>query len=103
MKRQITVHVMGNTILFNAETEDDEQNIRKAAKALDAIANELYRNRLGITDAEVGRIVALNIGIESEKLKKEILKLNAKINGLHAEIEGLHKNLESYLDKIDKI
>ncbi len=98
MERMITLSVLGNTYHFNVKSPEDEENFRKAAKSLESMARKINEDRPGTTDAETGRMLALNKGIEAEKLKKEIRSLNEKINRLNSEAEGLHKELDSYLD-----
>lgn len=102
MERMITLPVLGNIYHFNVKTPEEEENFRKAAKSLDAMARKINEDRPGTTDAETGRMLALNKGIEAEQLKKEIRVLNAEIKRLNAETNSLHKELESYLDNIYK-
>lgn len=93
MERKITVPIFGNVYRFPVKSPDEEEAIRKEAKAISQMAADLHMKFPGKTETEIGRIVALNEGLKVVKLQKEI-------ESLRKEIEGMGKELKSYLEKI---
>lgn len=90
MKREITVPTLGGIYKFTADSPEDEEIIRKTAKAVNDKADGLQRMYPGKTEAEIGRMIALNEGIKAARLQK-------KLESMGREVEMLQKELDSYL------
>ena len=96
MKRDIIVPTLGGVYKFTANSPEDEEIIRKAAKAVNIKADGLQKMYPGKSKAEIGRMIALNEGIRAARLQREL-------ESIEKELGMLKKELESYLDNIVKI
>ena len=96
MKREITVPTLGGIYKFTANSPDDEEIIRKVAKAVNGKAEVLQKMYPGKSEAEISRMIALNEGIRAARAQKII-------EDIGEETGILQKELESYLDNIEKI
>ena len=96
MKRVITVPTLGGVYKFTANSPEDEEIIRKAAKAVNSKAEGLQKMYPGKSEAEISRMIALNEGIRAARVQK-------MIEDIGEETGILQKELESYLDNIEKI
>ncbi len=96
MKRTINVPTLGGVYTFTANSPEDEEIIRKAAKAVNNTAEGLQMKFPGKTEAEIARMLALNERVRAARLQKQV-------EDLEKELETLHKELESYLENIVKI
>lgn len=90
MKREIKVPTLGGIYTFTAESPEDEEIIRKTAKAVNEKSYGLQRMYPGKTEAEISRMIALNEGIRASRLQKQLERLEK-------EAGMLQKELESYL------
>ncbi len=93
MKRTITVPTLGGIYKFTANSPEDEEIIRKVAKAVNSKAEGLQKMYPWKNEAEISRMIALNEGIKAARLQKQL-------EDIGAEAGVLEKELESYLDNI---
>ena len=84
---------MGGIYKFTANSPEDEEIIRKVAKAVNSKAEGLQKMYPWKNEAEISRMIALNEGIKAARLQKQL-------EDIGAEAGVLEKELESYLDNI---
>ena len=96
MKRIITVPTLGGIYKFTADSPEDEEIIRKVAKAVNSKSEGLKKMYPGKTEAEISRMIALNEGIKATRMQK-------LLESIEDEAGIMQKELESYLDNIVKI
>ena len=96
MKREITVPTLGGIYKFTANSPDDEEIIRKVAKAVNGKAEVLQKMYPGKSEAEISRMIAFNEGIKAARVQK-------LLENIEEEAGMLQKELESYLENIVKI
>lgn len=93
MKRVITVPTLGGIYKFTANSPEDEEIIRKVAKAVNSKAEGLQKIYPGKTEAEISRMIALNEGIKAARMQRQL-------EDIRRESEEMQKELESYLDNM---
>lgn len=81
---------MGGVYKFTANSPEDEEIIRKTARAVNDMADALQKKYPGKQEAEIGRMIALNEGIKAARCQK-------RIESIEKEIAMLKNELESYL------
>lgn len=93
MERKVSVLILGKAYQFKVNSPEDEDMIKKVAKDVSSKAEGLQRIHPEKTEAEIGKLIALNEGIKVMRLQKEL-------DSIRMETESLRKALESYLEKI---
>ena len=98
MKRIITVPTLGGIYKFTADSPEDEEIIRKVAKAVNSKSEGLKKMYPGKTEAEISRMIALNEGIKAARMQKLLesiedeqfrLKIIRKIKNIDKRIEAI--------------
>ncbi len=96
MKRDITIRIAGHEYRIPVESPYEEENLRDAAKLLDAqIVKQERKNVTWQDREEVLTMAALTISLGYVLHKR-------KIEEMEHEEEQLRRDIEGYLDNIDK-
>ena len=85
MKREITVPTLGGIYKFTANSPDDEEIIRKVAKAVNGKAEVLQKMYPGKSEAE--------ISLKAARVQKLLENIEGEAGMLQKELESSRENI----------